>query len=66
MTTISSDESIAARVMPILRHRTQPVTCVDLSRLVAIDSSAIYRCLMGRDDVVHVKSKQLTTFQVKK
>lgn len=67
MTTVSSDEAIAARVLPVLRCRNEPMTCVDLARLVCADSSAIYRVLMNHADVAHEKkSHPLTTFWVRK
>ncbi len=62
MTTISTDEVILARVKPILRNKGKPMGVTELGRLVAIDSSAIYRALMKCPDVSHTNTHSATMF----
>ncbi len=61
-TTTTTDEVLAARLLPILRRIEVPVSCVELSRLIHADSSAVFRVLSNHPQVDAMRSKQLTTF----
>lgn len=62
MTNIATEESIVARVKPILINSPRPMGVTELGRLVLIDSSAIFRALSSHPHVLAVRGQGATMF----
>ena len=64
MSKATTDEVLAARVLPVLRSLGRPADCVELQRLVhSDDSSAIYRVLCKSSNVRVIVGRELTRFE---
>ena len=64
MTKSTTDEALAARVLPVLRNLGRSADCVELQRMVrADDSSAIYRVLCKSSNVRVIMGRDLTRFE---
>jgi hypothetical protein len=60
----ATDESIEARVIPVLRNLGKAVDCVALSRMIRTDdSSAIFRILAKHPSVKTHRGIGLTMFE---
>lgn len=62
---IITEDKIAALAVPILRRIDVPVSCIEVARLLGVDSSACFRALMNCDQTVATKSRGLTAFAIK-
>ena len=64
MSKATTDEALAARVLPVLRNLGRSADCVELQGKVRTDdSSAIYRILCKDERVKVTFSRDLTRFE---